>query len=178
MAGLRDLQPALPGRRAGRHPKVVERDGEAYRDGLAQRARRRGGARPRRARRPLPRASAELAELVRQADVVLLPYDSREQVTSGVLIEAVAAGRPVVSTGLPARGRAARRTGRARSCRSGTRRRSAARCAGCSPSRDWPHDLADAGGTKAPELLWAAVADRYRGSRGRRGRHGRRSIEL
>ena len=43
----------------------------------------------------------ELAELVRQADVVLLPYDSREQVTSGVLIEAVAAGRPVVSTAFP-----------------------------------------------------------------------------
>jgi glycosyltransferase involved in cell wall biosynthesis len=35
------------------------------------------------------------------ADVVLLPYDSREQVTSGVLVEAVAAGRPVVSTAFP-----------------------------------------------------------------------------
>ena len=32
---------------------------------------------------------------------MLLPYDSREQVTSGVLIEAVAAGRPVVSTAFP-----------------------------------------------------------------------------
>jgi glycosyltransferase involved in cell wall biosynthesis len=34
-------------------------------------------------------------------DVVLLPYDSLEQVTSGVLIEAVAAGTPVVSTCFP-----------------------------------------------------------------------------
>ncbi len=33
--------------------------------------------------------------------MVLLPYDSREQVTSGVLIEAVAAGKPVISTAFP-----------------------------------------------------------------------------
>jgi glycosyltransferase involved in cell wall biosynthesis len=32
---------------------------------------------------------------------VLLPYDSREQATSGVLIDAVAAGKPVVSTRFP-----------------------------------------------------------------------------
>ena len=43
----------------------------------------------------------ELAELVADADVVLLPYDSRDQATSGVLIEAVAAGVPVVATGFP-----------------------------------------------------------------------------
>ena len=43
----------------------------------------------------------DLHRLVRAADVVLLPYDSVEQVTSGVLIEAVAAGRPVVSTRFP-----------------------------------------------------------------------------
>ena len=35
------------------------------------------------------------------ADVVLLPYDSLEQVTSGVLIEAVTAGKPVISTAFP-----------------------------------------------------------------------------
>ncbi len=39
--------------------------------------------------------------LISRADVVLLPYDSREQVTSGVLVEAVAAGKPVVSTAFP-----------------------------------------------------------------------------
>jgi glycosyltransferase involved in cell wall biosynthesis len=32
---------------------------------------------------------------------VLLPYESRDQVTSGVLIEAVASGKPVVSTDFP-----------------------------------------------------------------------------
>ncbi len=43
----------------------------------------------------------ELREVVRRADIVLLPYDSVEQVTSGVLTEAVAAGKPVVSTSFP-----------------------------------------------------------------------------
>ena len=47
------------------------------------------------------RNTSALASLVRSADVVLLPYDSTEQVTSGVLIEAVAAGKPVVATQFP-----------------------------------------------------------------------------
>lgn len=42
-----------------------------------------------------------LALAVAAADVVLLPYDSREQVTSGVLVEALAAGLPVVATAFP-----------------------------------------------------------------------------
>ncbi len=42
-----------------------------------------------------------LTELITSADVVVLPYDSLEQVTSGVLVDAVAAGRPVVSTAFP-----------------------------------------------------------------------------
>src|SRR6185295_2898444 len=44
---------------------------------------------------------AELDRLIRSADVVVLPYDSTEQVTSGVLTEAVAAGVPVVATPFP-----------------------------------------------------------------------------
>ena len=32
---------------------------------------------------------------------MVLPYDSADQVTSGVLVDAVAAGRPVVSTAFP-----------------------------------------------------------------------------
>ena len=44
---------------------------------------------------------ATLGALIRSADVVVLPYDSVEQVTSGVLIEAVAAGVPVVATAFP-----------------------------------------------------------------------------
>ena len=42
-----------------------------------------------------------LRRVVAQADVVVLPYESREQATSGVLIEAVAAGIPVVATAFP-----------------------------------------------------------------------------
>ncbi|QIG40195.1 glycosyltransferase [Microbacterium sp. 4R-513] len=43
----------------------------------------------------------ELDALVATADAVLLPYESTEQATSGVLAEAVAAGIPVVATGFP-----------------------------------------------------------------------------
>jgi glycosyltransferase involved in cell wall biosynthesis len=42
-----------------------------------------------------------LARLVRSADVVVLPYESMEQVTSGVLVEAIAASKPVVATEFP-----------------------------------------------------------------------------
>ena len=42
-----------------------------------------------------------LRSLIRSADVVLLPYDSREQISSGVLVEAIAAGKPVVATAFP-----------------------------------------------------------------------------
>ena len=82
------------------HPKVVADSGEAYRDSLSQLA------------RELQveddvvlddryRDGAELAALVATADVVLLPYDTREQTTSGVLIEAIAAGKPVIATRFP-----------------------------------------------------------------------------
>jgi glycosyltransferase involved in cell wall biosynthesis len=82
------------------HPRVLARDGEAYRRSLEARARARGvidsvhfDA------RFLP--AEALSRLISGANAVLLPYDSAEQVTSGVLIEAVTAGRPVVSTGFP-----------------------------------------------------------------------------
>jgi glycosyltransferase involved in cell wall biosynthesis len=86
---------------AGRtHPKVIERHGEAYRTGL-----HRLGAELGVAHAVDYQAAyldeAELGGLIRSADVVVLPYDSTEQVTSGVLIEAVAAGIPVVATPFP-----------------------------------------------------------------------------
>lgn len=82
------------------HPKVLERDGESYRDRLIAMAHDLGLADDVEfddRYLTLP----ELAATVVGADLVLLPYDSREQVTSGVLTEAVAAGRPVVSTSFP-----------------------------------------------------------------------------
>ncbi len=82
------------------HPRVLDREGEAYRRALEARARtRRVADRVHFDGRFLP--ADALARLIHAADVVLLPYDSLEQVTSGVLIEAVTAGKPVVSTGFP-----------------------------------------------------------------------------
>jgi glycosyltransferase involved in cell wall biosynthesis len=99
MAGLRDLDPQylVVGKT---HPKVLQRHGEEYRDGLLARIARHDVA-DLVDLDPTYLSVRELAALVERADVVLLPYDSREQVTSGVLIEAVAAGRPVVSTAFP-----------------------------------------------------------------------------
>lgn len=101
MALLRDLRPAPRYVVAGQtHPKVVLHAGEAYRTALTDRAARLGlGSAV--AFDGRYRDAASLATLVDSADVVLLPYDSVDQVTSGVLVEAVAAGKPVVATGFP-----------------------------------------------------------------------------
>jgi len=101
MSRLRDLHPDPRYVVAGQtHPKVRETAGEAYRDGLRDRIHRLGleSAVQLDGRY---RNNSDLAALVRSASVVLLPYDSTEQVTSGVLIEAVAAQRPVVATRFP-----------------------------------------------------------------------------
>ena len=101
MAQLQDLHPAPRYHVVGEtHPKVLERDGEVYRRGLEARARDLGvDDAVRFDARYLE--TSKLSRLVQEADVILLPYDSREQVTSGVLVEAVTAGKPVVSTGFP-----------------------------------------------------------------------------
>jgi glycosyltransferase involved in cell wall biosynthesis len=101
MGSLRDL----PGRPrylvAGQtHPKVLANDGEAYRDARMEQARRSGvadcvsfDARY--------RDVSMLTALVQSAAVVVLPYDSTDQVSSGVLVDAIASGRPVVATAFP-----------------------------------------------------------------------------
>ena len=82
------------------HPRVLGRDGEVYRRSLEARVRARDlEDRVHFDARFL--AAGALSRLIGVADVVLLPYDSLEQVTSGVLIEAVTAGKPVVSTCFP-----------------------------------------------------------------------------
>ena len=86
---------------AGRtHPKVLERHGEAYRASLHQLGAELGVAQSVDYRSQYL-DDAALGALIRSADVVVLPYDSVEQVTSGVLVEAVAAGVPVVATAFP-----------------------------------------------------------------------------
>jgi glycosyltransferase involved in cell wall biosynthesis len=100
-AGLTDIHPSPLYRILGRtHPKVAAVQGDSYRLGLKAEARALGledhvefdG-------RFLDAKS--LAAAIREADVVLLPYESTEQVTSGVLVEAIAAGKPVVATEFP-----------------------------------------------------------------------------
>jgi len=82
------------------HPRVREKAGESYREGLVALARRH----------ELENVvefddryvdREALARLVRSADLVVLPYESVEQLTSGVLVEAIAAGKPVVATAFP-----------------------------------------------------------------------------
>lgn len=98
---LRDLDPAPHYIVAGRtHPKVLAREGDRYREMLQ--------------RRVLEndvghmvsfddsyRDLASLQELILSADVVVLPYDSKDQATSGVLVDALAAGRPLIATAFP-----------------------------------------------------------------------------
>jgi hypothetical protein len=82
------------------HPKVLAHDGEEYRRSLIRLAEDLGVA---------DRVefddgyydTGSVLTRVRHADVVLLPYRSRQQVVSGVLVEAIACGRPVVATRFP-----------------------------------------------------------------------------
>jgi polysaccharide biosynthesis protein PslF len=101
LATLRDLDPLPHYVVLGQtHPNIVRRSGEAYRESLQTLAAERG----------LEdmvefddayRDTFEVLAEIREADVVLLPYLSRDQVVSGVLVEAIASGKPVVSTAFP-----------------------------------------------------------------------------
>ncbi len=101
MVDLQDLTPRPSYVIAGRtHPKVLAFEGEAYRDMLVERA-RTNGVSASVSFDPGYRDLPSLMELIQSAAVVVLPYDSRDQVTSGVLVDAIAAGRPVVATAFP-----------------------------------------------------------------------------
>ena len=159
MAELRDLDAhyVVAGQT---HPKVLLRDGEAYRTALQSRARALGVAASvtfdGRYREP-----DALARLVQSADVVLLPYDSVDQVTSGVLIEAVAAGKPVVATRFP---HAVELLGNSAGIL--VAHHDAREIAGALRTlfthRDVAVRMARAAAAEAPRLMWPAVAGRYR----------------
>ena len=86
---------------AGRtHPKVLASHGESYRDARIDQARRLGVSDSVRFDDDY-RDMASLNALIASSAVVVLPYDSTEQVTSGVLVDAIAAGKPVVATAFP-----------------------------------------------------------------------------
>lgn len=100
-ASLIDLDPRPRYLIAGAtHPNVLASSGESYRNGLASLVRRHGVEElVEFDDRYLDRES--LARTVRSADLVVLPYASVEQVTSGVLVEAIAAAKPVIATRFP-----------------------------------------------------------------------------
>jgi glycosyltransferase involved in cell wall biosynthesis len=101
VAQLTDITPRVEYVVAGQtHPKVLAHAGESYRTMLTNLAAELGiGSSVRIDGDYLD--PQQLAALIASADVVLLPYDSVDQATSGVLAEAVAAGVPVVATGFP-----------------------------------------------------------------------------
>jgi glycosyltransferase involved in cell wall biosynthesis len=95
----------LPGRPrylvAGRtHPKVLATDGDDYLDSLRERAKCRG-VEDSVSFDPAYRDTLALSAMVQSATAVVVPYDSTDQVTSGVLVNAIANGRPTVATAFP-----------------------------------------------------------------------------
>ena len=159
LASLRDVNPRylVLGKT---HPKVAEHSGEQYREGLVRHAARHGVL-------DLVEfddrylTTAELALLVDRASVVLLPYDSEDQVTSGVLVEAVAAGRPVVSTAFPhATELLAGGLGIVVAQRDSTAMAASLRRVLTEPGL--AESMSDRAGQSSPDLLWGAVARQYR----------------
>jgi glycosyltransferase involved in cell wall biosynthesis len=101
MAELRHLTPRPTYVVMGEtHPKIVQASGEAYRESLVARARELGIEEMVQFEDGYRDTAAILAR-IRDADLILLPYLSRDQVVSGVLVEAIASGKPVVSTAFP-----------------------------------------------------------------------------
>ena len=82
------------------HPRVLAAEGEAYRDACIERARSTGVATAV-SFDSIYRSTASLSALIQTSAAVVLPYDSTDQANSGVLVDALAAGRPVVATAFP-----------------------------------------------------------------------------
>jgi glycosyltransferase involved in cell wall biosynthesis len=161
LPSLRDLVPRPHYLVVGEtHPKVLERDGEAYRDGLVARARALGVADMVSFQARYLDVDA-LGSLAASADVVILPYDSREQVTSGVLIEAVTAHRPVIATAFAhAVELLASGAGIVVDHDDPSAMGAAIRLVLCEPAQ--AATMVTRAAALAPDLLWSAVAARYR----------------
>jgi glycosyltransferase involved in cell wall biosynthesis len=160
MAQLTDLRPRPRYVIAGRtHPKVVAFEGERYRDMLIERSWAQGVA-----------ASVtfddsyrdvqSLTQLIQQASVVVLPYDSRDQVTSGVLVDAIAAGRPVVATAFP-HAIELLSSGAGIVVPHGNSAALAYAVRRVLTEPDLAADMAEEASRLAPDLGWSAVARRY-----------------
>lgn len=82
------------------HPKVRAANGEAYRDMLRERARSLG-VESMVTFDDTYRSVDSLVGMIQQFSCVVLPYDSDDQITSGVLVDAIGVGRPVIATSFP-----------------------------------------------------------------------------
>ena len=101
MAALKDLRGNPRYVIAGvTHPKTLAAEGESYRQALMQQV-RDSGLSGTVLFAPDYRSRASMAALIQSCAGVVLPYDMTDQVTSGVLVESVANGRPVVATAFP-----------------------------------------------------------------------------
>ena len=101
VALLCDLEPPPRYVIAGQtHPRILEERGEEYRESLVAKAAALGVGHLVSFNSDY-RDLGSILEQIRDADIVLLPYLSREQVVSGVLVEAIASGKPVVATRFP-----------------------------------------------------------------------------
>ena len=101
VALLRGLEPLPHYVIVGRtHPNVLRRSGTAYRESLLQLVDELEiGHMVSFVDRYVE--EEELCGMVASSDVVLVPYDNEEQMASGVVTDALAAGRPVVATRFP-----------------------------------------------------------------------------
>jgi glycosyltransferase involved in cell wall biosynthesis len=101
VSSLQDLRPRPQYVIAGAtHPKVLAHAGDTYREMLIRRSSANGTSESVTFDGRYRDLTA-LAQLIAASDLVVLPYDSADQVTSGVLVDAIAAGRPVVATEFP-----------------------------------------------------------------------------
>jgi glycosyltransferase involved in cell wall biosynthesis len=82
------------------HPKILANDGDGYRDMLKRRSRRLGVEEIVEFDDTY-RSLDSLLELINSVSCVVLPYDSIDQITSGVLVDALSARRPVIATAFP-----------------------------------------------------------------------------
>lgn len=160
LADLGDLRPRPQYVVAGRtHPKVLAAEGDGYRDMLVERTWARGVANSVTFDSSY-RTVRALTHMIQDAAVVVLPYDSRDQITSGVLVDALAAGRPVVATAFP-HAVEVLSDGAGIVVPHGDAQAMATALRRILTDHDLARDMAAAAARIAPTLRWATVAGQY-----------------